>query len=136
MSAYLLKKDPKNSYIRGKIITETKTYKKLVKSKHKQYLDQTFTHLDSIQHSDPHGYMQLVKSLRQGSFGKTVPADSDHVLFETVFSDIKTCFSMNASVEMKLRIALEITELSQINLFKGFHLLSLIKQEMLYSIRN
>ena len=79
LSAYLLKKDPKNSYIRGKIITETKTYKKLVKSKHKQYLDQTFTHLDSIQHSDPHGYMQLVKSLRQGSFGKTVPADSDHV---------------------------------------------------------
>ena len=78
-SAYLLKKDPKNSYVKGKIISETKAYKKLVKSKHKQYLDQMFTHLDSIQHSDPHGYMQLVKSLRQGSFGKTVPADSDHV---------------------------------------------------------
>ena len=78
-SAYLLKKEPKNSYIKGKIISETKAYKKLVKSKHKQYIDQMFTHLDSIQHSDQHGYMQLVKSLRQGSFGKTVPADSDHV---------------------------------------------------------
>ena len=90
LSAYLLKKDPENSYLRGRIILETKPYKKLVKHKHKEYLDQMFLQLDSIQHSDPHGYMQLVKSLRQGSFGKTVPSDSDHVHPETWFKHFQS----------------------------------------------
>ena len=90
LSAYLLKKDPKNSFLRGRIILETKAYKKLVKNKHKQYLDQMFLQLDSIHRSDPHGYMQLVKSLRQGSFGKTVPSDSDHVHPETWFKHFQS----------------------------------------------
>ena len=90
LSSYLLKKDPKNNYIRGKIIAETKAYKKLVKSKHREYLEQMFSQLDSIQHSDPHGYMQLVKTLRQGSFSKTVPADSDHVHPDTWYKHFQS----------------------------------------------
>ena len=38
-----------------------------------------FDELDTMQNSDPHGYMQLVKSLRNGSFDKNVASDSDHV---------------------------------------------------------
>ena len=79
LSSYLLKKNPKNSFLRGRIVKETKAYKKLVKSKHKEHLNEMFTNLDSMQNSDPRGYMQLVKSLREGSFDKKVASDSDHV---------------------------------------------------------
>ena len=33
LTSKLLKGDPKNSYLRGKLVSETKTYHKLVKSK-------------------------------------------------------------------------------------------------------
>ena len=60
-----------------------------------------FTHLDSIQHSDPRGYMQLVKSLRQGSFGKTVPADSDHVPPDTWYEHFQLLLGPKVSVTPK-----------------------------------
>ena len=69
-SSYLLKAHPNNSYLRGCLQTELKKYKKLVKSKHKEYINQLFTNLDELHTSNPRGYMNLVKSLRDGTFDK------------------------------------------------------------------
>ena len=90
LSSYLLKKDPKNSFLRGRIISETKAYKKLVKSKHKEHLGQMFSQLDQMQHSDTRGYMQLIKSLGHGSFDKPVSADSDHVHPDTWYQHFQS----------------------------------------------
>ena len=74
-----LKSDPKNSYLRGKLQTETKFYNRLVKSKHKEFVDKMFAELDSLENSDPRGYMQLVKSMRDGNYDKATPDDTSGV---------------------------------------------------------
>ena len=78
-TAKFLKHDPKNSYLRGKLQTETKLYNKLVKSKHKLFIENMFKELDTLENSDPRGYMQLVKSMREGNFDKTTPDDTSGV---------------------------------------------------------
>ena len=35
-----------------------------------------FTELDTMQHNNPHGYIQLIKSMRDGNFDKPAPDDS------------------------------------------------------------
>ena len=67
-TAYLLKKYPNNPFLRGLIQSESKKYKKLVKSKHKAYINNLFKELDTLHGENPRGYMYLVKSLRDGSF--------------------------------------------------------------------
>ena len=49
----LLAKDPKNSWLRGRLNIETKQYNKLLKSKHKEYLDSTFSDLEKMHSTDP-----------------------------------------------------------------------------------
>ena len=73
------KSDPKNSYLRGKLQTETKFYNRLVKSKHKEFVDKMFAELDSLENADPRGYMQLVKSMRDGNYDKATPDDTSGV---------------------------------------------------------
>ena len=97
LSSYLLTKSPKNSYLRGRLSLETKAYKKLVKSKQKEHLNKMFDELDSMQNSDPHGYMQLVKSLRKGSFDKNVPSDSDHVQPDDWFNHFQSLLGPKVS---------------------------------------
>ena len=75
----LLKTYPNNSYLRGCLQSEHKKYKKLVKSKHKEYINKLFTDLDELHSSDPRGYMNLVKSLRDGSFDKKISDSSSFV---------------------------------------------------------
>ena len=70
LTSKLLKVNPKNAYLKGKLVTETKIYNKLVKSKQKQFVDSMFDQLDSIKNNDPKGYMDLVKSLRDGNFDR------------------------------------------------------------------
>ena len=71
-TSYLLKKHPKNSYLRGCIQSETKQYKKLLKAKQKEYISQLFVDLDNLHSANPRGYMNLVKSLRDGAFDKRI----------------------------------------------------------------
>ena len=78
-SGYLLKKYPENSYLRGCIQSETKQYKKLVKSNQKQFLNGKFDNLDVLHKANPRGYMNLVKSLREGTFDKKMPDDSSFI---------------------------------------------------------
>ena len=92
-TAKLLKSYPKNSYLLGKLRTETKEYNKLVKSKHKQFVDNMFTELDTMQHNNPRGYMQLIKSMRDGNFDKQTPDDTSGVSaseWHSHFSDLLT----------------------------------------------
>ena len=78
-SSYLLKKQPKNPYLRGCIQSETKQYNKLLKTKHKEYINKLFVDLDNLHNTNPRGYMNLVKSLRDGSFDKTVSDDATFI---------------------------------------------------------
>ena len=68
--------------MRGKINNERKAYKKILKKKHKEFINKLFVQLDSMQNSDPRGYMNLVKSLRDESFDKQAKSDTDFVLLE------------------------------------------------------
>ena len=75
----LLKKFPKNPFLLGRLNSEQKQYKKIVKSKHKDYINKMFSELDQLHSSNPREYMNLVKSLRSGSFDKKVSDDSSFV---------------------------------------------------------
>ena len=78
-SSYLLKKYPDNSYLRGCIQSESKQYRRLVKSKQKQFIHNLFENLNAIHADNPRGYMNLVKSLRDGTFDKKMPEDSSFI---------------------------------------------------------
>ena len=78
-TSLLLKKFPKNPFLLGRLNSEQKQYKRLLKSKHKEYINKMFTELDQLYDSNPRGYMNLVKSLRTGSFDKKVSDDSSYV---------------------------------------------------------
>ena len=78
-TAFLLKKYPNNSFLRSKIVSETKQYKKLVKSKHKMFINDLFKDLDDLHKVNPKGYMNLVKSLRDGSFDRKASDDTSFI---------------------------------------------------------
>ena len=75
----LLKKFPKHPYLLRCLQVEQKQYKKLLKKKHKEFLNQMFSELDQIHNQNPRGYMNLVKSMRDGSFDKQIPDNSSFV---------------------------------------------------------
>ena len=75
----LLRKYPKHPNLLGCLQSEQKQYRKLLKSKHKEYITNMFSELDQLHTSNPRGYMNLVKSLRDGSFDKPVPDNSSFV---------------------------------------------------------
>ena len=75
-TAALLKKYPKNSFLRGRIQSESKKYKKLVKSKYKAYINAMFKEMDILHGVNPRGYMNIVKSLRDGSFDRKTTDDA------------------------------------------------------------
>ena len=78
-TALLLKKYPNNSFLRNKILSETKHYKKLVKAKHKMFINNLFKDLDNLHNVNPRGYMNLVKSLRDGSFDRKASDDTSFI---------------------------------------------------------
>ena len=66
-----LNKDPKNPWLRGKLINGNKEYKRLLKFKQKQFTDNLFNDLENMNSKDPKGYMELVKSLRDNKHHQT-----------------------------------------------------------------
>jgi hypothetical protein len=79
LTSKLLSQYPNNAFLRGRLFTETKYYKKLVKQTQKSFLSNMFDELDSVQQSDPRRYMDLVRALRQGSHDKATPSDTASV---------------------------------------------------------
>ena len=79
LSSRLLKQQPGNQYLKGKLMSESKEYKKLRKQKQKQFVDHIFTELDQLHTSNPKAYMDLVKSMRDDTFDKSMPDPTSHV---------------------------------------------------------
>ena len=79
LTSRLLKQQPANPFLKGRLMLECKVYKKLRKRKHKEYVESMFVQLDQIHNSNPKGYMDLVKSLRDGTFDKKVADTTSHV---------------------------------------------------------
>ena len=100
-TARFLRSDPKNPYLKGKLQTETKLYNKLIKSKHKEFVNNMFSELDSMEHNNPRGYMQLVKSMREGSFDKVKPDDTSGVSPSDWFSHFSNLLSKPIDPERK-----------------------------------
>ena len=79
ITSKILQKNPQNPYIRGKLISESKVYNRLRKQKQKEYINNLFLELDQLHQSNPKGYMNIVNSIRDGSFDKAVKDDTDNV---------------------------------------------------------
>ena len=58
---------------------EAKNIKCLQEQKTKQYVEAMFSELDGLHNSNPQAYMDLVRSLRDGSFDKKVSDSTSHV---------------------------------------------------------
>ena len=92
-TARLLKADPENRYLRTQLRLFTKEYNKLVKSKQNQFVQNMFSELDSMEHDNPRGYMQLINSMREGNFDRSTPDDTSGVMpshWHSHFSDLLT----------------------------------------------
>ena len=102
LTSKLLKGDPKNPYLRGKLFTETKVYNKLVKSKQKQFVENMFSELDSIKKNDPRGYMDLFKSMRDGNFDKDVSDDTSDISPQEWFNHFSKLLAKNINSDVNL----------------------------------
>ena len=79
ITSRLLRQQPSNPFIKGRLFKETKDFKRLRKQKKKQYIDQMFVELDELHRSNPKGYMDLVRTMRDGSFDKQVSDSTSQV---------------------------------------------------------
>ena len=100
LSSKLLKVNPQNPYLKGKLITETKIYNRLVKNKQKEFVDKMFVELDSIKKNDPKGYMDLIKSMRDGNFDREVFDDTSGISPKEWFSHFSNLLSKNVNSEL------------------------------------
>ena len=113
----MLKGSPKNSILISKLKTKTKQYNKLVKSKHKQFIDKMFDELDTMQHNNPRGYMQLIRSMRDGNFDKKTPDDTSGVSPHDWYSHFNDLLAQNVEKTRKKELD-EIIRLN-VDLFKS-----------------
>ena len=79
ITSRLLRQQPSNPFIKGRLFKETKDFKRLRKQRKKQYIDQMFVELDELHRSNPKGYMDLVRTMRDGSFDKQVSDSTSQV---------------------------------------------------------
>ena len=86
---------PQKFLFGGKVFTETKIYNRLVKNKQKEFVDKMFTELDSIHKNDPKGYMDLIKSMRDGNFDREVVDDTSGISPQTWLKHFSDLLSKN-----------------------------------------
>ena len=77
---------PRDPWLRGKLLSETKKYNRILKFKHKKYIDDIFQQLDSMHKSEPKKYMDLVKSLKEGNFDIKKLSDTSSIKPDEWFS--------------------------------------------------
>ena len=70
VTSRLLSLQPNNPYLKGKLFTESKEYKRACQLKKRQHVQGMFLELEAMHKSNPKGYMDLVRSLRDGIFDK------------------------------------------------------------------
>ena len=93
-----MSKDPKNSWLQGRLHSETKQYNKLIKIKHKEFLDSTFSELETMHSTDPKAYMDLVKAIRTGTKDRKQPADTDAISPEDWFDHFKNLLGKSRNI--------------------------------------
>ena len=76
----------------------------MVKTKHRQFIDNMFTELNSMQHNNPRGYMQLIKSMREGNFDKQTPDDTSGVPPSEWFSHFSNLLAKKVDPTRKLEL--------------------------------
>ena len=79
VSARLLKNSPKDNLLGAKLRQDIKDYKKLLKKRNKQFVENMFIELDAMENDNPRGYMELIRAIRDGSFDKVRPDDTNGV---------------------------------------------------------
>ena len=67
--AKLLKGYPNHPYVRGKLITTCKEYRKLIKRKNRKWQNLLIEKLEEFESSNPKEYWKLIKSLRECNLG-------------------------------------------------------------------
>ena len=94
----LLSADPRNPWLKGKLFTESKLYKRLVKHKQKLFNDNLFSQLKSMHGTDPKKYMELVNSLRNGNFDRTKSSDTQAVEPDDWFDHFSSLLGKNVQL--------------------------------------
>ena len=79
LSSKLVSKFPNCQYLRGKLFAESKEYKRIVKQKQKEFLSGIFEQLDAAYLNNPRKYMDIVRSLKKGSFDKKISSDTEAI---------------------------------------------------------
>ena len=77
--AKLLERYPNDPYVRGKLITTRKEYRKLIKRKNKEWQNLLIEKLQEFESSNPKKYWKLIKSLRECNLGGKANNESDSV---------------------------------------------------------
>ena len=78
-SARLLKCNPNDQCLGARLRQDIKDYKKLVKLRNKQFVENMFSELDSMEQNNPRGYMNLFRAMRDGSFDKSTSDDTSSI---------------------------------------------------------
>ena len=79
VSARLVKSNPKDQSLGSRLRQDIKDYNKLIKLWNKQFVDNMFVELDSMENSNPRGYMDLIRAMRDSSFDKSTSDDTSGV---------------------------------------------------------
>ena len=82
ITSKILNKNPSNPFLRSKLLSESKDYNRLRKQKQKEFVNNLFLEQDQLHQNNPKGYMNIVNSIRDGSFDKSVKDDTGHVSSE------------------------------------------------------
>ena len=68
----------------------TKAHKRLEKYKQKQFTDNLFNELETMNSKDPRAYMELVKALRDNQHDRAKPSDLQEIPPDTWFEHFST----------------------------------------------
>ena len=74
-----LERYPNDPYVRGKLITTRKEYRKLIKRKNMEWQNLLIEKLQEFESSNPKEYWKLIKSLRECNLGGNANNESDSV---------------------------------------------------------
>ena len=103
----LLKGDPKNVSLRSKLRKDIKEYNKLVKLKNKQFVDNMFVELDSMENNNPRGYMELIRSMRDGGFDKATSDDTSGIKPVTWHNHFSNLLAKKVDLDSNLTKSIE-----------------------------
>ena len=99
--AYLVSKTPKDPYLRGRLITTRKTYKKLLKQKKIEHNTELIRKLENAEENNPKEYWKLIKMLRNNKKEQKICNPGDFVtFFENLFSNTETEKQHHAEIKL------------------------------------